>query len=236
MDQQKAISSSWMGKKAWPDMVKPNTEKINQEVEYCTRRVLGVMRRLAVVDDEEAWFNYASSIVYLSACNARLCWEEKTLKLAAEPVLQATAALTEVWRDRVAVRPAIDVAEGVRGMEILPDSRVPLPPKLVAAARACPDLPEWTNRAEQRNSVKRWNDLTLVVTLQWIIHPDPHSVMRFAIEEALRTMPKVATQVVQLRPKDNKRFTLTAATEYRVYYVTHIVLVLSEFGSRPIKV
>jgi len=220
--------STWLSDRANHEMVSKNRDIINDQIEYCHQRIAAVGARLAVIQDPFCLFNWGSSIVLLSSFNAALAMNQATLKPVRADVVKSVQKICRDWLGVVTPGPRIDCAEGARGCDLIPGIEIDRKMRLMISC--CPDLPEWADRFN-REKATRWRDLTLIVTLQWVIAKDPVEVVRFAVEECLRDMPRP----IGLRAKKSKMHTLNGSSEYRIYCATHIVLVLSEFGSQPIR-
>ena len=108
-----------------------------------------------------------------------------------------------LWRaqhlDRVA--PAIDIAEGSRGLDITPGINVP--DALLKLVQSCPDMDEWQEREARATKASRWSDLTLAVTLQWCIEKDVKGLFQYIIKEVLEYMPRGLAYVSP--PKGQKK-------------------------------
>jgi len=202
---------------------------IAREIPYCMFRAYEVLQRIVDRADAEAMYSFASCIVYLTAFCARMAhensqWFAQKIFVAPEgsrpsdPALIASTVghetvrwvqrLANIWRKHVPQRAAIDIAEGARGLSMIPGLRVT--PAMMSLVRACPDMNEWTQRftvnASNSNKPTRWSELTLIMTLQWCIAPNPTEVMRFCVEQICRDMPG---SLQWMAPRKAKRGTKT---------------------------
>ena len=220
------------------------------------------MDELVGTKDTDGFFSYGSCMVLLSAFTARIVHENTTtLGVVAARILASTHRLVACWvaektrrRESAIVSPddsnipitsCIDDAEGARGVAVFQqlsmnttssnDLKVlPVESKVEVTKNSTVDTIEWTERDRilRREKPPPWHDLTHMVTLQWCIDKEPNRVVRFVLDAILKD-PGIPSRL-SMEAKKSRRNELSTAGEDRIYCVTHVVLVLSEFGSRPI--
>jgi hypothetical protein len=126
------------------------------------------------------------------------------MSTAAKETVRWVQRAANLWRTHVPARVAIDIAEGARGIHMIPGLQVT--PSMLELVKACPDMDEWRNRhvVNGGNKPGRWSELTLIVTLQWCVAKDPTEVMRFCVEQVCRDMPR---KLQFLAPRKGKKGT-----------------------------
>ncbi len=178
------------------------------EIPYCMERTYEVMERIVAKNDKASMFTYASCIVYLTGFCARMAhenphWFDQDLSSSTtvgNAIVEAVTRSANFWRKNVTLRPAIDIAEGSKGIDTIPGIHVG--EDMLHNVLTCPDLPEWADREANAKKPNRWGGLTLVVTLQWCISRNPTAIMRYMVAEVLNCMPRAITMVdVKKQPK-----------------------------------